>query len=353
MKTQPWSLSLWKWLCSLKLAIVLASLATLVGIGGSMLIPFYPQIFGGMDSMPLGQWLSTYGTRYFAMTWWVWLSGVLILLLGLNTACCFIDWLRNLRTRWRKTGEYLIHLGLVLILVAYLWGALAGFRSEGNRVIAGQTIAIPEMPGYYLRLEGFEPILGSSGRPIDMRNDLTLLKGETTLVRTEVKTNSPLTWRGLIVLAASFDQNNDGFLFDVAGAGQRELRQGSRIVLPGGGQLIIRQYLPHAIQLKNGQVVAGGSTLVDPALLCEISLPGQTPRQQWYFLRGPIPQLLAKNGLQLIPRTPSYSPVSILTINRDPGATLAMTGGTAMAAGVILAMLSFYYKRNRGDRPVL
>ncbi|WP_432821046.1 cytochrome c biogenesis protein ResB [Trichloromonas sp.] len=353
MSTRSWPHTAWKWLCSLKLAIVLASLATLLGLGGALLIPFNPAIFGGMDGMPLGRWLATFGSRHLGMTWWLWLGGALILLLGINTACCFIDWLRNLRARWRKTGEYLIHLGFVLLLGAYLWGSLAGFRSEGTRIAVGETIAISNMPGYSLRLDAFEPIMNSSGRPVDMRNELTLLKGESVLVRKVVKTNQPLTWRGLAVLAASFDQDNDGFLFDLAGQGRIELRNGSRLALADGGQLSVRQYLPHAIRLGNGQVVAGGNTPVDPALLCEITRPGQAPRQQWYFLRGPLPQWLTQSGLRLIPRAPVYSTVSILTVNRDPGAAMAMAGAAAMTAGVVLAMLSFYYKRGRGDRPSL
>ncbi|OHB32768.1 MAG: hypothetical protein A2X84_06815 [Desulfuromonadaceae bacterium GWC2_58_13] len=353
MNTRSWPRTWWKWLCSLKLAIVLASLTTLLGIGGSLSIPFYPRIFGSMDSLPLGRWLSTFGTQHAGMTWWLWLCCALILMLGLNTACCFIDWLQTLRARWRKTGEYLIHLGFVLVLSGYLWGSLSGFRSEGNRLAVGQTLAIAAMPGHYLRLESFEPIMNESGRPIDLRNHLTLLKGETPLVRKEVRTNHPLIWRGLTILAASFDRVNDGFLFDVAGQGRMELRNGSRIPLPDGGQVIIREYLPHAVRLDNGRIVAGGDTPVNPSLLCEIVLPGHAPLEYRYFLRGPAPRQLAQRGLQLIPRAPVYSPVSILTINLDPGAPIAMAGAATMTMGVVLAMLSFYYKRNRGDRPVL
>jgi cytochrome c biogenesis protein len=40
----------WKLLCSLKLAIVLASAATLLIMGGSLLLPFYPRTFGPWTS---------------------------------------------------------------------------------------------------------------------------------------------------------------------------------------------------------------------------------------------------------------------------------------------------------------
>jgi len=124
---------LWRFCCSLKLAIVLASAATVVMIGGSLLVPAYPRLFGPMDQLPLLQWWHTLGAGAPLRTWWVPAAGGLIVLLGFNTGCCFIDWLLHLRSRWRKTGEYLIHLGFVLLLAGYLAYTLVLVRS----VVAG------------------------------------------------------------------------------------------------------------------------------------------------------------------------------------------------------------------------
>jgi cytochrome c biogenesis protein len=45
--------------------------------------------------------------------------------------------------------------------------------------------------------------------------------------------------------------------------------------------------------------------------------------------------------------------VSLLTVNRDPGAGLALAGAGCLSVGVLFAMLSFYRKRARGDRPLV
>jgi cytochrome c biogenesis protein len=42
---------------------------------------------------------------------------------------------------------------------------------------------------------------------------------------------------------------------------------------------------------------------------------------------------------------------SLMTINYDPGATLALVGSIAMGCGVLVAMFSFYRKRLTGDHP--
>jgi cytochrome c biogenesis protein len=62
---------------------------------------------------------------------------------------------------------------------------------------------------------------------------------------------------------------------------------------------------------------------------------------------------LVTAGIRLQPREPLLRAISVLTINRDPGAELAKIGGILMGLGVVLALISFYAKRRRGDRPEL
>ncbi len=199
----------WKLLCSLKLAIVLASAATILSIGGSLLLPFNPRIFGGLDTMPLGLWLERVAAQSPGMTWWIPLGGILVSLLALNTLCCFIDWLCHFRARWRKSGEYLIHIGFVLIVTAFLWGSQAGFRSENNGLLIGQSKPLPQL-GVTLKLEAFKPVLAPSGRPMEMLNTLALYKGGQLIKRVQTRSNHPLTWNGLVVIPASYGQTMRG-----------------------------------------------------------------------------------------------------------------------------------------------
>lgn len=336
----------WKLCCSLKLAIVLATLATLTAFGGSLLMPSRPWIFADMDSVNLGEWLAHQGRQYQGATWWIQLYGALLLLLGLNTACCIADWLAHLRARWRKSGEYLIHLGFVLLLAAYLWGCLAGFRVAGEAIAVGETRPVPRLPGYYLRLHAVEPVLGPSGRPMDVRSSLSLLRGETVVAEQAVRANHPLIWKGLTVLGVSFNQRNDGFRF-ASSLGTVELRAGSRIALPDGGELHFLDYRP------NGTRRGSGSGPFEPVFFGEIRHPDQPSEPVRYALREGLPSALTRIGLDLRPLAPLQQPVSILAIHYDPGLALAFAGALVMTLGILLAIGSFYYKRSRGDRPLL
>lgn len=209
MKDRVLNSKAWKLLCSLKLTIVLASTATLLSIGGSLLIPFNPRIFGSLDSLPLGPWLERGLAQAAGMTWWIAAGGILMTLLALNTLCCFIDWCFYFRARWRKCGEYLIHLGFVLILVAFWWGSQAGFRSENNAMLVGQSKPLPQL-GLTLKLEAFKPVLAPSGRPMEMLNTLALYRGDELLKRVETRSNQPLLWEGLVAIPMSYGQTGRG-----------------------------------------------------------------------------------------------------------------------------------------------
>jgi hypothetical protein len=342
---------IWGWCCSLKLTIVLASLATLLTMVGSLVMHFNPAVFSGLDMQILNDWWNTRGADNINLSWWLPATGIASVLLALNTLCCFIDWLGKLKSRWRKTGEYCIHLGFVLIVLAFCWCGFTGWRLPEQAIQIGQTLPLPDMPGHYLRLDNFEPLMGESGRPLDMISDVSLLRGDEVLRKGQVKTNTPLTWGGLVVVPVSFGQSADGFKFATAN-GIVELRQGSELELVDSGlTLKVMTFWPDAARSGRGQVAYRGNRLSNPAFEFELTRAGQKIWQGWYLLREGLPRELRRYGIMMQPTDPISRYYSVLTANYDPGAYIALAGSIFMGFGVWLALFSFYYKRSRGDRP--
>jgi hypothetical protein len=343
--------SLWSLCCSLKLAIVLASIATILIMGGSLVMHFNPAIFAGMEQEIMSRWLPQAWAQAPQLAFWVPLSGLCVLLLGINTLCCLIDWLFKIKTRWRKTGEYLIHAGFILLLIAYLWGNISGFRSGPHRIFPGDRIAIPNMPEYSLQLNEFTPQIDPSGRPLDMVNRVSLWKNEELVTKALVRINHPLIYDGLIILPTSFGQELQGFRFHMPNRGFVELAAGSRLPISPDIILEVLKLLPDARQDKQGRVVQVGIRLNNPAMLLSLSGPGGKQWKGWYFLRSPLPRALREAGVSLRPTEPINKTFSLLTINRDPGDKIALTGSICIATGVLFAFFSFYRKRAQGDRP--
>ena len=343
--------SIWRTCCSLKLAIILASIATLLGMGGSLVMHFNPAIFSGLDTTTLSEWTQRAGRDNLVLSWWFYATGILVIMLALNTACCFIDWFLSIKSRWRKCGEYLIHFGFVLVIVAYFWSSFYGGRSEGNRVAEGEMIPLQVMPGHYLRLEKFEPVFNEQNRPIDMLNTVSLLAGDQVVASGIVKTNTPLLYDGLVITPSSFGRQTIGFevLIPSLGKGYR-LIAGDAIPLKDDLRIVADEFYPDAVKL-DGKVFNRSNDVRQPAYLMRLLKENKEQWRGWYFLSGPLPKGLQGIGFQPVIRKPVYQAISVLTINRDPAVSLALTGGLCICLGVLLALFSFYDKRSRGDRP--
>ena len=350
MTSPPLPARFWAVCTSLKLTIVLASLATLLTMAGSLLIHFLPGIFGDLDQLPLGSWFLGRGREHPFFAAWLALLVLLMSLLAVNTCCCFLDWLTSLGSRWRKSGEYLLHLGFVLIVCAFLWGGVTGSRQSGVRFFPGQPIPLAGHPGLYLRLDRFDPVL-RDGRPIDMLSTVTLLQGDAPLTTALIRINHPLIWKDLVILPESFGQEPTGFHFRLGSGAEVELRPGSRLDLGGGRELLVRQFLADAWIGADGHAFPRSGQLADPAIQLQLFASGRLLWQGWYPLRQGLPPAAAAQGLRLTPLAPIFRTYSVLTVNSDPGARLAFAGATAMLAGAALALVSFYRKRRRGERP--
>jgi cytochrome c biogenesis protein len=339
---------MWKLFRSLKLAILLASAATFLLMGGSLLFPGFPAIFGTLDQMPLGRWLSTVAIKFPELSWWFYGFLLAMLLLLINTSCCFLDWLMHLRTGWRKSGEYFIHLGVILLVIGFGWGALGGWRHIALPCTIGELTPLPRWPGHYIMVDSFNPVLAENGRPHDMISQIRLLSGDQQLLAGEVRINQPLLAKGLVITTAGFGQTPVGFKFQM-GTETIVLKKGTRQLLRHGSWLEVLRFLPDARMDPQGQMEYRSDRLGNPAL--EIRLIGQSGQiwRGWYFLTQAPPGGL--KALQLRPLEPVYTPFSSLTVNFDPGIQVSAVGGILVATGCVLALFSFYRKRQQRDRP--
>jgi len=113
----------------------------------------------------------------------------------------------------------------------------------------------------------------------------------------------------------------------------------------------VLRFLPDARRQRNGEIFYRSDQLGNPAI--ELSFQSSTGQswRGWYFLRERPPTELTTLGLKLRPVSPVFENYSALTVNYDPGASLAAAGSGLMTAGVLLALFSFYRKRRNQDRP--
>jgi cytochrome c biogenesis protein len=309
-----------------------------------------PDLFGGLDQKTLSRIYSDAARQAPFLSLWVPVAGVLIAAFALNTLCCLLEWLSQIRRRWRKLGEYLIHLGFCLLVIAFFWGDLKGER-QSRQVFLGEKTVLEKSNGLSIRVDDLRPVFDEkTRRPLEIVNHLTLFKDGQELSRQTIGANRPLVRDGYIVLPASYGQSVRGFTFSLPGRQPTLFEAGTRIQLTKGKSLQVIDFAPHARRM-NSQVINFSERLVEPAFQLRLTQDEAVLWEGWYFLRHPVPEPLRQEGVKLRPLAPVEQTYAILTVNHDPAIQLAKIGGYCMTGGVFWALFSYYAKRRRKDRP--
>lgn len=134
-------MKLWRLLISVELCLWLLSLVCVCMALGSFALS--GEYAAAINSMPLFEWLLTVPVR---ISWWLWITLVILALLAINTSFCSLE---TLWSRWGKgalavlLAPQLMHAGFLLIVVAHL---LSATGSSLNSVEVGEMnlAALPD-----------------------------------------------------------------------------------------------------------------------------------------------------------------------------------------------------------------
>lgn len=164
---------LWRFFISIELCLGLLGLLCLAMGAGSFLLAGEYAV--AINFMPLLVWLRQVP---FGVSWWLWLTVVLLALLALNTVICSFD---TLRLRWGRAGivpliaPQLIHAGFLLIVLAHLISAAGGYVQQ-LEVTEGSVAQLPDgrqfgVAGLYVKTLPNGMPVGFSGELVtDLRN---------------------------------------------------------------------------------------------------------------------------------------------------------------------------------------
>jgi cytochrome c biogenesis protein len=259
--------SVWKFLSSIKLAIVLIILLTVASIIGTLIpqgrsVAEYSARYGSLASLVIALRLTT----LYRSAWFL----ALLILLAANTIVCTLSrfgpkWRRAFRTapdldpksvasmrsscrfrlpialetarervemelngrhyvlhqstqegraflqaRKRRLGWFgsdIVHLGLLVILAGGFVSGLASRKSE-LALADGQTAALP-LASFELRLDKFETEYYPQGAVKDWKSTVTVLDGGAPVLTRTIEVNEPLKYRGVTFYQQGYGMNWD------------------------------------------------------------------------------------------------------------------------------------------------
>lgn len=160
-------MKLWSLLISTEVCLwLLALVCAMMGAGSFLLSGDYA---AAINAMPLVQWLISVPP---AISWWLWITLVLLLLLVVNTVCCSAE---AIRVRWGRAGwtdwlgPQLIHAGFLLIVCAHLQSAFGSFQQQ-IEVAEGMPFTLPD--GSRAAVAAISATMSPMGMPVGFSAEL-------------------------------------------------------------------------------------------------------------------------------------------------------------------------------------
>lgn len=187
---------------SLNLTVVTLFILIIILFEGAYLMPSNEE-FQSIHSMPLIQWLFV---NPFQVTWWLWASIIILILLTINTVFCSIDSIlkkRKLEGWLMLVSPQVIHTGFLFILFAHLISSIEGFKNYG--VITEGTI-INVRPDEFVRFDRIEVNTTQEGYITDWTIDVSNFS-ENIIKRVKIRPNKPFFTKGIGIYVRDIQAN--------------------------------------------------------------------------------------------------------------------------------------------------
>ncbi len=260
-------------------------------------------------------------------------------------------WLSAHRGAWSYFGVYVIHAGVLVIILGAVIGSILGFDGHVNIPEGGSADAIElrggkgEMKlGFDVRCDDFDVEFYDSGMPKLYRSDLSFMKGGEIRARGVLMVNHPLEFEGIRFYQSTYGAIPGEVVLTITGKGQRvekRARQGDHFDIDGG-KAHVEILRVEGNLMRMGPAVKVGITAGDKALAfwvfkfieaIEEQNPGIT-RQVPQFNAGLYkPYVFLLEGIE----TSFYTG---LKVNRDPGVPIVGAGAFLLVAGFLLTFFS-------------
>ncbi len=334
--------TIWKFFSSVYLTVALAALVCIDAAWGSMLAMRHPQFFRNLDQAILLPWLSSRGAGYLSLTLWIYILVALVGLFAVNTAVCTADRIYAIikaRRPWQSFFPHIVHIGFFIALLGHLAGSAGGFRSYGHMVFKNESIPVPGSGGLYLRLDDLKVKQTPEGEPEEIKTSVTLLKDGSEILSDTIEINGPLIYKGIAFYHLDQGSSPAGLILGVDGEViEAKFEDGFRT--KDGTEFRFGPIYPDFATDENGEPFSRTNDLRNPYI--EITSGG---KRAFLDLNGSGARTLL-GGKEIRLEDFVMTDYAVLTINKDPGIWLIITGSSVLVAGMLLLL---FFRGGRGE----
>ncbi|HEX7539114.1 MAG TPA: cytochrome c biogenesis protein ResB [Syntrophales bacterium] len=252
---------------------------------------------------------------------------------------------------WSYFGVYVIHAGVLVIILGAVIGSLLGFDgyvnipegASADRIELRGGKGVMEL-GFSVKCDDFNVEFYDSGMPKLYRSDLSFLKGGEIRAKGVLMVNHPLEFEGIRFYQSSYGSVPGEVVLKILKKGEetvKRARQGESFTIDGGkAQVEILRVEGNLMRM--GPAVKVGVTAGDRAVsfwvfkfldAIEEQNPGITSQVPQFNAGLYKPFLFKLEGIE----TSFYTG---LKVNRDPGVPIVGAGAFLLVAGFLLTFFS-------------
>ena len=329
-----WARLLWRVLVHPVTFVVITIMWCIDLAGGSIAAYFNdPQFWQKMDAYPFNLWMKQVAPKTFPVSLWIYILVALSYIMVISLLLCTINWFMKRRKKLKGYGEFLVHLGFLLVFAGFVLGSSLGSRT---RVVleTGQVVPVKEM-GVSLRLNDLEVVRSPSGRPMDTLSDMTVLDGKRKVAEGTIRTNHPLLHGSTVIYPPeNYGQVVSKVMIGTSSSGVVALRKNVPAVLSEGRTLwlvrVDREGQRRRAGTGNGFLLQMRNTSGRPAGSAYLT---DEPGGKGSF------NIVAGEHVTL--GQVVWSVQGVYRVHYDPGVWLVILGTIILALGTVWALMGY------------
>ena len=253
--------------------------------------------------------------------------------------------------RWGRWGPYILHIGLIFVLVGAMMRAIPNFYMDTFVWVRdGEIVKVPETD-WFVRNDKFTVEEYDNGMPKSYETAATVIEDGKDVKSQVISMNKPLSHRWIELYQSSYKQELGKAVVGLVdrksgqeiGTFDLNLIQPEQQYKVGDYTVKIQDYFPD-FGIEGGKPVSQSSEVRNPGVVLEVVSPDGKAYKNWYFVMYPEMEFDPNTPVKLTTKNMDVVSSTGLKVKKDMGVPVIWFGLVVVSVAVCV---TFYLAHRR------